>query len=188
MNGCNGKPGTHLNKEESCMVKYPKMREELLETLHSLADREYQHKAWVENDYPPGIEYDSFDEAVHFLYDDTVLAENPDAAIGVIIENEKEARSIAAVCQAIDLVFDVLGTEASDEDYINSSGWISVVEAASKALQAMKFNRSKRLRLIKCDSQRDSYFSRILGTMAANLAELWQQQKGIRDRATSFHQ
>jgi hypothetical protein len=120
------------------MVQYPKMREELLETLRSLSDREYQHKAWLEGDYPPGIEYDSFDEAVHFLYDNTVLAENPDAAIGVIIENEKEARSIAAVCQAIDLVFDVLGTEASDEDYINSSEWISVVEAASKALQAME--------------------------------------------------
>ncbi|MCY7386013.1 MAG: hypothetical protein LH628_26305 [Microcoleus sp. CAN_BIN18] len=120
------------------MVQYPKMREELLETLRSLSDREYQHKAWLESDYPPAIEYDSFDEAVHFLYDDTVLAENPDAAIGVIIENEKEARLMSAVCQAIDLVFDVLGTEASDEDYINSSGWISVVEAASKALQAME--------------------------------------------------
>lgn len=120
------------------MVQYPKMREELLETLRSLSDREYQHKAWLESDYPPAIEYDSFDEAVHFLYDDTVLAENPDAAIGVIIENEKEARLMSAVCQAIDLVFDVLGTEASDEDYINSSEWISVVEAASKALQAME--------------------------------------------------
>lgn len=120
------------------MVQYPKMREELLETLRSLSDREYQHKAWLESDYPPAIEYDSFDEAVHFLYDDTVLAENPDAAIGVIIENEKEARLMSAVCQAIDLVLEVLGTEASDEDYINSSGWISVVEAASKALQAME--------------------------------------------------
>ena len=148
------------------MVQYPKMREELLETLRSLSDREYQHKAWLESDYPPAIEYDSFDEAVHFLYDDTVLAENPDAAIGVIIENEKEARLMSAVCQAIDLVFDVLGTEASDEDYINSSGWTSVVEAASRALQAMKFNRSKRLRFkLKCDSRRDSYPSRTLGRM-----------------------
>ena len=69
------------------MVKYPKMREELLETLRSLADREYQHKVWLERDYPPEIKYDCFDEVVHFLYDDTVLAENPDAAIGVIIED-----------------------------------------------------------------------------------------------------
>ena len=138
MNGCNGKPGTHLNKEESCMVKYPKMREELLETLRSLADREYQHKVWIENDYPPGIECDSFDEAVHFLYDDTVLAENPDAAIGVILENEKEARLISAVCQAIDLVFEALGTGVSDEEYIKSAEWTMVVEAALKALQVME--------------------------------------------------
>jgi hypothetical protein len=120
------------------MVQYPKMREELLETLRCLVDREYQHQAWLERNYPPGIEYDSFDEAVHFLYDDTLLAENPDAAIGVIIENQKEARSIAAVCQAIDSVFEVLGTEASDGEYLTSSEWKSVVEAASKALQVME--------------------------------------------------
>ena len=138
MNGCNGKPGTHLNKEESCMVKYPKMREELLETLRSLADREYQHKVWLENDYPPGIECDNFDEAVHFLYDDTILAENPDAAIGVIIEDEKEARLISAVCQAIDLVFEALGTGVGDEEYIKSAEWTAVVEAALKALQLME--------------------------------------------------
>lgn len=138
MNGCNGKPGTHLSQGESCMVKYPKMREELLETLRSLADREYQHKVWLEGDYPPGIECDSFDEAVHFLYDDTVLAENPDAAIGVIIEDEKEASLMSAVCQAIDLVFEVLGTEVSDEEYIKSAEWTMVVEAALKALQVME--------------------------------------------------
>ncbi|MEZ2303003.1 MAG: hypothetical protein ACBR13_14675 [Microcoleus sp.] len=120
------------------MVKYPKMREELLETLRNLADRDYQDQVWVKRDYPLGIKYDCFDEAVHFLYDDTVLAENPDAAIGVIIENEKEARFMEAVCQAIDLVFDVLGTEASDEDYIKSSEWTGVVEAASQALQVME--------------------------------------------------
>ncbi|WP_445176740.1 SCO4402 family protein [Microcoleus sp.] len=148
------------------MVKYPKMREELLETLRSLADREYQHKAWLESDYPPGIECDSFDEAVHFLYDDTVLAENPNAAIGVIIEDEKEARLMSAVCQAIDLVFEALGTGVSDEEYIKSSEWTRVVEAASRALQVMKFNRRKRLRFkLKCDSRRDSYPSRTLGRM-----------------------
>jgi len=138
MNGYSGKPGTHLSKEESCMVKYPKMREELLETLRSLADREYQHKVWLERDYPPEIKYDCFDEVVHFLYDDTVLAENPDAAIGVIIEDEKEARLMSAVCQAIDLVFEALGTGVSDEEYIKSSEWTRVVEAALRALQAME--------------------------------------------------
>ena len=120
------------------MVKYPKMREELLETLRSLADREYQHKVWLEGDYPPEIECDSFDEVVHFIYDDTVLAENPDAAIGVIIEDKKEARLISAVCQAIDLVFEALGTGVSDEEYIKSTEWTAVVEAAFRALQVME--------------------------------------------------
>ncbi|KYC39213.1 hypothetical protein WA1_31190 [Scytonema hofmannii PCC 7110] len=116
------------------MVQYPKMRGELLETLRSLASREYQQKAWINHNYPAGVLYDSFDEVVHFLFDDTILAENPNAAIGVILENDKEARLIAAVCTAIKQVFEAHGTEMSDEEYINSSKWTNVVEAASMAL------------------------------------------------------
>jgi hypothetical protein len=129
------------------MVKYPKMREELLETLRNLADRDYQDQVWVKRDYPLGIKYDCFDEAVHFLYDDTVLAENPNAAIGVIIEDEKEARLMSAVCQAIDLVFEALGTEASDEEYIKSSEWTRVVEAASKALGVMEIQSQQAVKV-----------------------------------------
>jgi type III restriction enzyme len=125
------------------------MREELLETLRSLADREYQHKVWLERDYPPEIKYDCFDEVVHFLYDDTVLAENPDAAIGVIIEDEKEAGLISVVCQAIDLVFEALGTGVSDEEYIKSSEWTSVVEVASRALQAMEIKSQEAVNPIR---------------------------------------
>lgn len=119
------------------MVQYPSMRAELLETLRSLANREYQRKAWVDHNYPPDVMYDSFDEAVHFLFDDTILAENPNAAIGVILEDEKEARLIAAVCTAIEQVFEALGTEISDKEYINSSEWADVVEAAHDALQVI---------------------------------------------------
>ncbi len=71
------------------MVQYPKIREELLENLRSLASREYQQKAWINHNYPAGVLYDSFDEAVHFLFDDTILEKNPNAAIGVILENDK---------------------------------------------------------------------------------------------------
>jgi hypothetical protein len=52
--------------------------------------------------------------------------------------DEKEARLMSAVCQAIDLVFEALGTEVSDEEYIKSSEWTGVVEAALRALQAME--------------------------------------------------
>ncbi len=117
------------------MVQYPSMRAELLETLRCLADREYQQRAWVDHNYPPGVLDDSFDEAVHFLFDDTILAENSNATIGVIVEDEKEAGLIAAVCRAIEQVFEASGTELSDQEYINSSEWMNVVEAASFALQ-----------------------------------------------------
>lgn len=119
------------------MVQYPKMRGELLETLRSLASREYQEKAWINHNYPAGVLYDSFDEAVHFLFDDTILAENPNTAIGVILETEKEARLIAAVCTAIEQLLEAHGTEMSDKEFINSAEWTNVVGTASLALQVI---------------------------------------------------
>ncbi len=120
------------------MVRYPQMRNELLETLRVLAERDYQQRAWVEHCYPASIQYDSFDEAVHFLYDDTLLAKNPNAAIGQILKNSEEAHSIEAVYNALDRVFDDLGRSQADEAYINAAQWETVIAAASSALQVMK--------------------------------------------------
>ena len=58
----------HYNEENRPRLEYPNMREELLETLQSLADAEYQQKNWLDQNFPPGTEHDCFGYAVHFIY------------------------------------------------------------------------------------------------------------------------
>jgi hypothetical protein len=62
------------------------MRVELIGYLQALSDPDYQRIAWIEQRLPIGsIKYDEFDYAIHFLYDDTNLGENPEADIGDIL-------------------------------------------------------------------------------------------------------
>jgi aminoglycoside phosphotransferase (APT) family kinase protein len=76
------------------MVQYPWMREQLFDTLRTLAHVDYQRRAWVKHQYPPGVQFDNFDLAVHFLFDDTALFDAPEKTIGWILEDAYEVRTI----------------------------------------------------------------------------------------------
>jgi len=114
------------------------MRGELIEYLKGLSDPDYQRECWVKKNFPPGIEYDCFDNAVHFLFDDTRLASDPSSMIGMILEDEHEVRLVYNVCQKIDDVFDRHGLDLTDEQYINCAEWAAVVNAAEQAFAAMR--------------------------------------------------
>lgn len=120
------------------MLKYLEMRVELLETLRSLADAEYQKKAWVNQDFPPGIEYDEFDYAVHFIYDQAGLAEDPEGTIGLFVQDQQELEMIKAVVDALERVFQAVGMKATDEEYISCPEWSDVLKTAQKAMHVMK--------------------------------------------------
>ncbi|NJO17541.1 MAG: hypothetical protein HC877_17930 [Thioploca sp.] len=123
------------------MIRFPHLRQELIETLQTLADSEYQQQAWVERNVPKGME-DSFDIAIHFLYDDTHLADNPEITVGLILEKSEEVPLIKALIEALDHVFEALGLEATDEEYINCPQWEQVLRTAKVAL--LVINKNKR--------------------------------------------
>ena len=125
-----------LKTEDNFTFKYPSMRHELLHNIYSLSDLGYQWRAWVKDELPPP-KHDEFDYAVHFLYDDTTLAESPEECIGLFVKDEHEVQLIKAVIHAINRVFNVLGKECSDEQYISSLEWSEVLRTASEAWQAM---------------------------------------------------
>lgn len=115
-------------------VTYPNMRKELLENLQSLADLEYQKRVWVNSEPDGSVVHDEFDYAVHFLYDDTALADDVRSTIGWILRDDSEAQFIEALTICIDGVFEKYGTELSDAQYITLPEWQSVVAAAKAAL------------------------------------------------------
>ncbi len=118
-------------------VKYPGMREELEEHLRALADPEYQQRVWVDGEVDGAVQHDEFDYAVHFLYDDTQLARDPNSTIGWILKNASEAEHISVLAQSLEVIFVRYGTELSDAEYINLSEWHAVVHAARAALAAL---------------------------------------------------
>src|SRR5215470_9815793 len=100
------------------MVKYPSMRAEVIETLKYLSDIEYQREAWVNHNFPEGIEFDCFDNSVHLLLEDLSLVKAPERALGTVLENQEELDAVRHVAVAIDNVLKVHGTDLSDAEYI----------------------------------------------------------------------
>jgi len=118
-------------------MQYPEMREELIGTLKALSDRQYQKKAWIQKQYPEGVVYDCFDYAVHFLFDDTSLAEKPEKLIGVILEDEYEAVLVRAVVSSIERLLAETGDDLSDEAYIYSPLWENVIRTAKQHIMSL---------------------------------------------------
>ena len=79
-----------------------------------------------------------FVNQIGLLYDDTLLAENPETAIGIFLKDENEVQMIKTVVVALERVFDALGTNATDEEYISSREWSEVIKAAAYALEVIK--------------------------------------------------
>lgn len=125
-----------MEKLELSELKFPSMREELISYLSGLSDLDYQYRAWVERS-SPGLDYDELNYTVHFLYDDTGLAENASDWIGLVLKDEKEARSVANVVSALDVIFDKYGTELSDKEYLEKKEWSWVVDASKSALSIL---------------------------------------------------
>jgi len=125
-----------MEKIELSELKFPSMREELISYLSGLSDLEYQYQAWVERS-SPGLDYDELNYTIHFLYDDTGLAENASNWIGLVLRDEVEARSVENVVSALDLVFDKYGTELSDKEYLEKKEWLWVVNASKDALSIL---------------------------------------------------
>lgn len=115
-------------------VKYPDMRLELLGSLRGLSNPEYQQRVWVEHQAWGSVEYDTFDNAVHFLFDDTALSKNAHAYIGDILLNTSEAERVATLIATLESIFAKHGVGLTDAQYMALPEWISVIESARAAL------------------------------------------------------
>ena len=115
-------------------VQNPEMRQEVLSSLSSLANFEYQKRVW--NESPSPDYYDCFDQVVHTLYDDCMVLPKPVAPLGQILLNRDEAVFLIELSNVLSPLIDRLG-DASDIAYMSDPSWSAVVQAALEALCAM---------------------------------------------------
>lgn len=109
-------------------IKFPNMRDELIDHLRALVDTDRQ-KHWLDTC--------DFDEAVHFIFDDTALSQNAKSEVGYILFSESEAEFVDGLAAAISQLLDACGNNASINTYLKSTYWDSIVSCASSALSAI---------------------------------------------------
>lgn len=109
-------------------VLYPYMRLDLREYANSLRDQAHQKRVWIEQ--KPSQKQDSFTDVVHFFYDDTPLARDPEKCVGFFLRDASEVAAVKALTSAVDALFMEFGTEQPDEAYIRAPKWAQVVSRA----------------------------------------------------------
>ena len=118
-------------------IRSPEQRRELLANLHALSDPVYQQRVWVEGQTWGLVKHDEFDYAVHFLFDDSTLKDDPHGNIGWMLIDATEAQLVTAVIDAVDAILVKYGNRLKDSQYIALPEWAGVVEAAKAALSVM---------------------------------------------------
>lgn len=118
-------------------IDFPEMREELIECIKGLSDLEYQKKYWGKIHTTNPNVYDDFNQTIHFLYDDSNIAEDPDSWIGLILISQEESSLIKTLNTHIECLFKSYGTKLSDEDYMNKPEWKNIISTSLKLYFAL---------------------------------------------------
>jgi len=116
-------------------ILYPNMRREVLNAFDVLADRTYQSAYWHRLARAPTPGKETYLIALHALYDDTLVADNAPAMVGIVFRTEEEAAAGSDVVAALDIVSDRYGEDVYGEVHIQQPEWGQVVEAATRALR-----------------------------------------------------
>lgn len=116
------------------------MRKELISYLTGLSDKKYQMDCWINNQCPSGVEYDNFDFAVHFLFDDTKCAESPEELVGFFLHDVEEAKAVKSVCDSINQILDKYGCNKTDDEYIKTIEWDTILMNSKSALELLLSN------------------------------------------------
>lgn len=124
-----------MNHENKLSLPYKRL--DLLATLEFLSNHEYQKDIYLHGKKSQ-IAYDELDLAIHFLYDDTQLSNNPYFHIGQFLKNECEAKALECLIGSIEKIFEKYGTTLDNREYIVLPEWSNVV---SNALHALKLCR-----------------------------------------------
>jgi hypothetical protein len=113
------------------------VRDELIGHLQTLSDLAYQRRVWVNKDFPPAVEYDEPDLTIHFLYDETGIADEAENLLGVVFKNQNEISAMKKLIEKLNLVLEKFDIGfISPAEFINAPvpEWKSVIDAAKAAL------------------------------------------------------
>lgn len=115
-------------------IRFPQMRELALHALDLLSDYDHQVRVWRDRIEPPIGAWDSLDNVIHILYDDTEVLLDPTSTVGAVLRSS-EVDSMQALDRVFGPIIDELGAVRSDA-YLAHDQWPAVMSAAAQALAA----------------------------------------------------
>jgi hypothetical protein len=121
-------------------LAYPQMRANIFDAIEALADTALQWRAWVGGDVRPVGECPNFENAIHWLFDDSGFDGGTDASVGFTLYDSDEARAIDEVMNNVDRLLKKYGTHLSDNDYVGTPEWPAIVSAASRCAKLFRDN------------------------------------------------
>jgi hypothetical protein len=117
-------------------VEFPAMRREVLRSLASLGDQEYQRRVWIDRVFPHAGFFDDLTLCVHVLYDDCQVLPEPRGRVGSVLVDGEEVTRLRKLGGVLDQLIEAHGDEP-DERYLADPRWKEVVYLAGLALASM---------------------------------------------------
>jgi hypothetical protein len=117
-------------------VKYPEWRQQMIDAVRALSDPDYQRRVWLAGEGIGPDFYDSLQERIHDLFDDSEVLPDASRRVGVLLRNEAEVEALRPLGRALDALIDELG-DVPDEQYLADPRWPEVVGAAEVALKVL---------------------------------------------------
>lgn len=115
-------------------LKFPSMRDEVIDAVRALSDRAYQKREWGRS-RDAGGRYDDLDMNVHILYDDTRVLPDPSAQVDTVLFAE-DVPPLRALEGVLGPLIDELG-DVPDREYLADPRWNSVLVLAARAADEM---------------------------------------------------
>ncbi|KRA20368.1 hypothetical protein [Lysobacter sp. Root604] len=112
-------------------IKYPHMRGELIDDLRALFEPARATDKFA-------LRSTALDYLVHFLYDDTSLGSDADAAIGWFLRSRAEAEAITVLVKSFDRFFSLYGLKPDSEGYFERPEWLEVERNGLLALSLLR--------------------------------------------------
>jgi hypothetical protein len=117
-------------------IKYANLRKNLIVTIRSLADRDYQQKVWIDLCKPAEKFEDDLSMTINFLYD-FINDKEPQRSIGLTLRNKREVDVIKILFDALENFLNDIDHNAPDEIALKSKYWPNVLNAATEVYKEL---------------------------------------------------
>lgn len=119
-------------------IKYPSMRQNLVDVLCRLSDLDYQQAVWLDSSQEQirDSEYDYFDLTTKSLLDDFIW-DAAERLIGAIFRDTEELEASLDVVKQLSIFLQTKTTNQGVDMYINDPDWLLIVATARNAIRIL---------------------------------------------------